>query len=589
MLAPVRRTDSSPGRYTGRVASVPGAIRILRFGAFELDLENNQLRRGGVLLKLAPQQFRVLRYLAENAGRICTREEIQQNIWGSEVFVDFDRSLNVCIAQIRATLNDDSEGARFIQTVPRRGYRFISPVEPVEIAIPAAPKPPRYRIWLGAAVLVLATCAGSAAIWKLGTANPPRRTMLAVLPFDAVSGQSADSTLAAGLADELITQAGAVLPQSLGVIARTSSNFYSAHPAGLQQIGRELGVDYLVEGGIRSDTGRVRISARLIKISDQAQVWSESYEQDEAARLDAQQDVAAHITAAIVRALFPSARPTLRAHQPKPEAYEAYLNGRILLSSGFDRALSWFAEAAKRDPAYAEPWAATAVAYAGRALSGAAPPGETLDRARTAAELALRIDADNAEAHNALADVLFWRDWNWSEAQRHFLRAIELNPSMAQARHDYAFYLVATGHPETGVASLRQAIAIDPLSPRVNVDAGWVLLQAHHFEEAVRQARRALELQPGLQEATACIERAQRYRGKRSADTLAPAPQAANPYQRALADAIAGRDSGAIRELQSAYQQRSIMMPLIGTEPAFTKLHSDPHFRELVRSMRLPE
>ena len=541
------------GQYTEFVA-------LLRFGAFELDLHREELRRGGVLLKLPPQQFRTLRYLAENAGRVCTREEIQRSIWDAETFVDFDRSLNVCIAQIRAALNDDSEGARFIQTVPRRGYRFIAPVSSTEwpglIASPMAckdvPRSPRWSNWAWpwvAAAAVFLT-AGALAFRSL---EPPRRVMLAVLPTEV--GQAlppanpAAQAVMSGLTDDLIGELATALPQRLAVIGRTSVMRYADRKTGLREIGRELNADYAIESTVRSEGGRVRISARLVKTADQSVAWSEAFQSDATAGLETQQEAAAHVTAGVVRTLFPGAM----AKSPAREAREA------------------------------EPWAAMAAEQVGLGFSGRAPMAEALEKARDAAQHAIRIDEGNAEAHNALAVVLFWRDWKWSDAGREFARALEINPSFAQARHDYAFYLIAMGRAEAGVASLRESVALDPLSPRINVDAGWVLLQAHHFEEAIVRARRALELQPGMKEAGACIARAEAYRGNAKPDMPAPV----GPFERAESHAIAGRAAEALEALNEAYRQRDTMMPLIGTEPSFARLHADPRFAQLLAKMGL--
>jgi TolB-like protein/DNA-binding winged helix-turn-helix (wHTH) protein/Tfp pilus assembly protein PilF len=581
---------------------------ILRFGTFELDVRNNELRRAGVLIKLSPQQFRVLRFLAENAGRVCTREEIQDEIWGSEVFVDFDRGLNVCIAQIRSALNDDSEAPRFIQTVPRQGYRFVAPVEagthaPVQAPVPAAIIPVRRSrlvpVLVGIVLLLLA-CAGIAVwVWRPRPAVD-HRTMLAVLPFENVTQVADDAPVIDGLADELITQFGTVQPERLGVIGRTSVLRYSGRNPGLAQIGRELAVEYAIEGGVRRESGRVRISVRLVKVADQSQVWNETFEQDGSNRLEMQEEVAARVTAAVLKQLFPQARGrAARAHVPDARAYDAYVKGRYLVHqhnrADMERAIAQFDEAGRLDPAFAEPWADEAQAYIGLTMSGSYTADDGFLKARVCAERALKLDDENAEAHNALASVLFWRDWNWNEAQRHFQRAIAINPSYAQAHHDYAFYQVATGHAEAGVASLRRAIALDPLSPRVNVDAGWVLLQAHHFDQAIAQAKRALELEPGMGEAKACIARAEQYQGKASAQAIefyrakVEQPEKSRPYDLALAYAVLGRGEDAIRALQAAYEQHSMSMPLMRTEPSFTSLHGDARFREIVRKLGLPE
>lgn len=583
------------------VAAAGIEILLLRFGAFELDLKKNELRRGGVLLKLAPQQFRVLRMLAEHSGIVCTREEIQREIWGSEVFVDFDRSLNVCVAQIRAVLNDDSDAPRFIQTVPRRGYRFVSPVEQVTETAVEAPMPRSAPATSGRRAIafgIMGAACAAAVIYLWSVAAPAHRTMLAVLPFDNVTKHPEDTPAIEGLTDELITEFGGILPERLGVIGRTSVMRFAGRNSSLPEIGRELGVAYVIEGDVRSEGGRVRIAVRLVKVADQAQVWNETYEREETSRLEMQEEVAAGVSTAVVRSLFPGgASPAPRAHVPGHEAYEAFVNGRYLQHKNqradSERAIGWFEEAGKRDAAYDEPWAALAETYAGQAFAGAVPAADALEKARTAAQHALRLNPANAEAHNALAKVLFWRDWNWNEAHAHFVRALAINPSLAQAHHDYAFDLIAMGHTEAALASLRRAIALDPLSPRVNADAGWVLLQAHHFDQAIAQAKRALELEPHLGEATACIARAEESQGKRKPEmvefyrrVLERADQTSF-YNRSLAYAVLGREEEAMRALQSAYERREIQMPLAKTEPALEALHKDARFRELMRKMVL--
>jgi TolB-like protein/DNA-binding winged helix-turn-helix (wHTH) protein/Tfp pilus assembly protein PilF len=584
-----------PCPYTGTVASTGTEVSILRFGVFELDVPSGELRRGGVLIRLSPQQWRLLRFLAEHPGQVCTRDQIQREIWGSEVFVDFDRGLNVCIAQIRAALNDDSEAPRFIQTVPRRGYRFLAPVEQVTPASAIAlPQPARQSEWRRPALrssLALLCVGLAAAAWSVW--SPPRRTMLAVLPFENLTRHAEDGPMIDGLADELITQFGTVDPARLGVIGRTSVMRYGSGRPSLAAAGRELGVDYVVEGGFRHESGRTRISVRMAKAADQAQVWSETYEQDAAGHLEMQEEIAARVSVAVAGRLLGRSPPVApRAHVPQAAAGEAFLNGRYLerknTRADAERAIAFYEQAGNRDPAFAEPWAAMAVTYIGLAMSGRASGSDVFPKARAAAEHALLV-AESAEAHTAMADVCFWYDWNWNQARSHFERAIALNPSLARAHHDYAFYLVAMGRTEAGLASLRRAIAIDPLSPHVNLDAGWLLLQAHHFDEAIRQAKRALELEPGLSEANACIGRAQSYQGKSEAAPLyrQMAETGKDEYYRALAFAMLGQKDNALRELEAAYQTHSTMMPLLGTEPAFAGLHGDARFREISRKVGL--
>ena len=508
--------------YTETVPAADSTALLLRFGAFELDLHNNELRRAGVLLKLSPQQFQVLRLLAENGGQLQTREDIQREVWGTDTFVDFDRNLNVCVAQIRATLNDDSDAPRFIQTVPKRGYKFIAPVEKVA-ATPSVLRPsiPSARVsfrpkllWIEAASagFLLIIIVYAAAPWRRSAHAP--RTMIATLPFENLSGDPKEDLFTDGLTEELISQLGSLNPDRLGVIGRSSVMRYKSAPHGIDQVGRDLHVDYVLEGTVRRSDGRIRIAARLVKVADQAQVWTDTAERAEAEMFRVEEDSAAHIASAVSGKLLGGEVVSKTSHAQNQEAYQAYLNGRYLEHKGIradlERSVAYFEEAARLDPRFDPAYSAQAETYVSMGRSGAAPP-ETWARARAAAEKALSINEASAESHNALANVLFWREWNWPLAEQHFTRAIAINPSLSVAHHDYAFFLIAMGRTEQGLTSLRRAIALDPLSARVNIDAGWLFLQAHHFDDAIRQARRAQELEPGLAEANACILRGLLY------------------------------------------------------------------------------
>jgi TolB-like protein/DNA-binding winged helix-turn-helix (wHTH) protein/Flp pilus assembly protein TadD len=578
------------------VAPIETGAGVLRFGAFELDTRNGELRRGGALIKLTPQQLKLLQYLVEHPGEIMTREQIQREIWGTDTFVDFDRNLNVCVAQLRSVLNDDSEAPRFIQTVPRRGYRFVAPV-----VTPEPPKPAvlqsrdwRWRLLAGIAVLfaIPVVYFASRGITK------PSGIRLAVMPFENLSGDSKDDPAVDGLTDELITGFGSIQPSRLGVIGRSSVMRLKSSRPTLDLIARELRVDYLVEGTLRKDASRVRISARLVRIADQVQIWTETFEQDESNLFQMQEDAAARITAAVLQRLFPANPAAVRpARFRNREALEAYTTGRSLQHKGnladLSRSLSYFEEATRKDPSFVDAYAGAAATLVGQARTGRGP-ADAFPRAKTAAEAALRLDDANAEAHNALANALFWREWNWAEAERHFNRAIAINPSFAIAHHDYAFFLVAIGRTEDGVSAWRRAVAIDPLSTRVNIDGGWLLLQAHRFDDAVRQAQRALELEPGLPEANACIARARQYQGRADTETvkrfrgLIANPGGTEPFAYATACALMGENGKALDALDGAYAARSIMMPMLKTEPSFTRLHREPRFQALVQKMRFP-
>jgi TolB-like protein/DNA-binding winged helix-turn-helix (wHTH) protein len=609
--------------YTETVPAADSTALLLRFGAFELDLQNNELRRAGVLLKLSPQQFQVLRLLAENSGQLQSREEIQREVWGTDTFVDFDRNLNVCVAQIRSTLNDDSDAPRFIQTVPKRGYRFIAPVERVgPMAVHPALESGREakktnRQWIFAAALVsIAGILLGAAYLKWRRPPASDRVMIATLPFENLSGDAKQDPFTDGLTEEIISQLGSLNPARLGVIGRSSVVRYKSAPHGIALAGRDLHVNYIVEGTVRKSNGRVRIAARLIQVTDEAQVWNDTLERGESEMFLIQEETAAHIANAVSGKLLGGTTAVVNAksHTRNQAAYEAYVNGRYLQHKGnfadLERSMTYFEEAAKLDPQFDLAYSALAETYVSRGRSGGLPQ-ETFPRARAAADEALSIDESNAEAHNALANALFWNEWNWPLAEQHFARAIAINPSFSLANHDFAFFQVAMGRTEPGLASLRRAIAADPLSLRVNIDAGWLLLQAHHFEEAVRQARRAQELEPDLPEANACILRSlfyqKKYRevldgmhltGTDAAETLKRVYREklqeeetsgkGSPFTMATRYAFVGDNAKALDALERAYAQRSAMMPLLKTEPSLESLHGEPRFQELVRKLALP-
>jgi len=607
--------------YTETVQAANSTARILRFGAFELDVLNGELRRAGVLIKVSPQQFQVLQLLADNARQLLTREEIQTAVWGTDVFVDFDRNLNVCVAQIRAALNDDSDSPRFIQTVPKRGYKFIAPVERVgvtpdvlPIASPA-PVPVHSRPWWIIALVIVLVAAGYF-YWRQPA--PLQRVIVAALPFENLSGDPKEAIFTDGLTEELIGQLGSLNPDRLGVIGRSSVVRYKGAPHGIDQVGRDLHADYIIEGTVRRSEGRVRIAARLVKVTDQAQVWTDTSERAESEMFRLEEESAARIAGAVIEKLLGGAQASAaRAHAGNQEAYEAYLNGRYLQHNRnrgeYTRSIAYFEQAVKLDPRFDLAYSATAESYVMLGRSGS-PAKEVFPPARAAAEKALAINEANAAAHNALANAFFWSEWNWKEAERHFTRAVALNPSFSQAHYDYAFFLVAMGRTEQGLTSLRRAIAADPLSTHINMDAGWLYLQAHRFDDAIRQAKRALELEPGLTEANACIVRAlidqkkfkqaleavpgfrgsagnpeealkQSYRQKiQDAEKSGKA----DPFSMAMLYTFIGENSKALDSLDQAYARGSLMMPLLKTEPALAALHAESRFQELERKLALP-
>jgi TolB-like protein len=459
--------------------------------------------------------------------------------------------------------------------------------------------PPRRRwFWIVAAVL-LAVCSMAVSYFTWRNAGRTDRVMLAMLPFENLSGDANEDLFTDGLTEELIGQFGSLNPDRLGVIGRSSVMRYKGAPHGIDRVGRELGVDYIVEGTVRRSAGRLRVAARLIKVADQAQVWGDTSERSESEMFRMQEETAARITGAVAEKLLGGGTAAAVKNQPRnQEAYQAYLNGRYLQHKDsredLARSVGFFDSASKLDPQFDQAYSAAAETYVRLGRSGS-PPQDVFPQARAMAEKALSMNQSNAEAHNALANALFWYEWNWPTAEQHFKLAIAINSSFSPAYHDYAFFLIAMGRTEQGLSSLRRAIALDPLSARVNIDAGWLLLQAHRFDDAIRQARRALELEPGLAEANACIRRSMLYQKKvtpdpATAQKLQEAEKSgiADPFSLATGYAFLGQKDRALDQIEKAFAKHSIIMPLLGTEPAFDALHNEPRFQALTRKLALP-
>jgi DNA-binding winged helix-turn-helix (wHTH) protein/TolB-like protein/Flp pilus assembly protein TadD len=560
---------------------------VLRFGVFELDAEKGELRRSGMLIKLAPQPLQILRLLVERAEEIVTREEIRQAVWGAETFVDFDRNLNVAVAQIRAALGDDAESPRYVATAPRKGYRFVAPVEgarrpPADLEVRPTTdqgvrptrQPSNGRWWviglIGAALLV-------AGAMVFGRRGPVDRTLIAVLPFEDTANRP---LLREALLEDTIGQLSGIQPLRLGVIARTSAARLDAKHAGIGEIGTALKAQYVVEGSIRESGGLLRVAARLIQTRDQAEVWAGTLE--DASERVLERDAPARIAAGVLQSLFPNAPPPRRIAERCGAASDAYRNGRYLQAKGdVVRAAELF----QTVNACAEADAALADALFMMSRMGRATAAD-LDRASEAARRALHAEPENLEAMTALANLEFWKLWRFAEAEVHFKKVLEVNPSSAAAYHDYAWLLIATGRAPDGVAALRKALALDPLSPRVNIDAGWLLLQARRYDEAAAQARRAQEIEPAVApEARACEARARIYRDGAQAD---PAMFPHGPYFTTIQAALRGDRAAALDGLEKLVAERNMMMVTLDSEPAFDKLRDEPRFRALVAKVGLP-
>ncbi|MCG8425292.1 MAG: winged helix-turn-helix domain-containing protein [Proteobacteria bacterium] len=531
----------------------PGEAALLRFGAYELDLAAGELRKSGVLVKLQAQPLKVLALLASRCGEVVDRNEIQRRVWQPGTHVDFDQGINACIKAIRTALGDRASSPRFVETVPRRGYRFIGPVvritgrtaepadpslaggdraEPVGLpsrqatcTVPAGPVhrvltrfTPR-RTW---PVVVASSALVLLAIFVLQTASTSEREphaapvvygqdRLVVLPFVALDGATdSKDYLGDALTAELISQLSRRYRNRLGVIARTSSMRYKGTDKPLAAIASELGVAYLLDGTVRRSGRRLRVTAELIRAADKTSVWADSYDRTPADLLAVQSELAETIAHALAIELLPGSPRRLTGD---PAAYEAYLKGRYHLSQGKPKAaasaVAHLQRALAIDPFFAAAHAALAHAH----LKSPVPAKERFRAARSAARAALTIDESNAEAHLAMASIHFYRDWDVEAARHSFERAIELDPGYAEAHHGSAAYYSVVGKHEQAIAAVQRARTLDPLSPSVNSDIGWYYYFARQYDRAIAHSRTTLELEPGYYWAHRCILFSQLLKG----------------------------------------------------------------------------
>jgi TolB-like protein/DNA-binding winged helix-turn-helix (wHTH) protein/Tfp pilus assembly protein PilF len=534
--------------------------RSIYFGAFELKPVSGELLCNGVSVKLPPQPFKVLVVLAENAGLLVAREEIQRQVWGDDTFVDFDKGLNFCIKQIREALSDNAQSPRYIETLPRRGYRFIAPVEkppvansvngsavdttsatPSELSIINSPLPTEGQLpqpvaaisttshrsltvgrqykW-GIAIAVLAALS-IYPLWrylKPQSSSPAGKKMLVVLPFENLNADTNEDYFNDGLTEEMITQLGRLQPRKLGVIARTTALTYKKTPKDIRQIGQELGVNYVLEGSVRRQANLVRITAQLIQVSDQTHLWSETYERSERDMLQIQSEVARRVANSLALELFPtSPKDSTGAASVNPEAYDAYLKGRFLVTKDtlpdLERSIPYFDQATEKDPSFAPAYAAAVDARMLLSTWNNTFSAEVLNRAKADALKAVELDPALGEAYAALGAVNFWFEWNWSEAEKNIKRGIELNPSNPNSHILYADFLLSQGETEAAVSHIQQAIELDPVSLLTNGLAAFFYLRARHCDDAITQAQRMLELEPKSPAAKDCLISAYRYKG----------------------------------------------------------------------------
>jgi len=548
---------------------------LLCFGVFELDLRAGELRKHGLRIRLQEQPFQILAMLLEHPGEIVTREELQKELWPADTFVDFDHGLNKAVSKIREALSDSAESPRFVETVARRGYRFLAEVKVVDTVpvrsseLATLPHPPAdagnggdlaRKLAIPKLILssptskmsafVLLLLVTSLSAWMLHSWKRPSHVIrsLAVLPLESLSSDASQDYFADGMTDELISDLGQI--SALRVISRTSVMAYKHARKPLPQIARELNVDAVVEGTVLRSGDQVRITAQLIEASTDKHLWSQSYQGELRDTLALQNQVARTIADQIRINVNPLEQAALKnVKVVNPQAYESFLKGRYFwnkrTADGLKVALAYFNQATDEDPKYAQAYSGLADTYSllGDWQYAVMTPKEALPKAKAAAIRALELDSTLGEAHNSLAFCLDGFDWDFDSAGKEFRRAIELNPSYATAHHWYAWHLSLLGRYDEALVEMRKAENLDPLSLIINADLAELLVLAHSYDESIRQSRKTIEMDPNF--ALAHNQLAQAYLQKHMND------EAVAELQKAVQ--LSGSSPTSIANLARAY------------------------------------
>ena len=579
---------------------------VVRFGTYEVSLRLGEVRKAGARIRVQPQPMKLLEILLERPGNVVTREELRSRVWPNEDSGDFDQAVNIAIAKLRSALGDSAENPRYIQTLPKRGYRFIADVSVVsadaggkkpesEAADSSGAEPtgrppgpqllgsglsvaPKHRRWLMprvtlALALVLSLLILAVWLFRSRALPPTGIRSLAVLPLDNFSGDPSQDYFADGMTDELITDLAQI--SALRVISRTSVMVYKEARKPLPQIARELNVDAVVEGSVQRSGDQVRITAQLIQAPTDKHLWAASYEGNLRDTLALQNRVARAIAEQIRIEVTPQEQAALKSVKViNPDAYEEYLKGRYFwnkrTADGLKKALDHFNQAVAKDSNYAAAYSGLADTYAllGDWQYAVMTAKEALPKAKAAAMKALELDDSLSEAHTSLAFCLDGFDWNFEAADREFRRAIELNPGYATAHHWYAWHLSLVGRNREAIAEMRKAENQDPFSLIINADLAELLLLAHFPDDSIQQSRKTIEMDPGF--AMAHNQLAQAYLGKHMfGEAIAELQKAIQlsggsptcTANLALAYAASGRKAEALRLLNDLKTQSAERYP----------------------------
>jgi TolB-like protein/Tfp pilus assembly protein PilF len=569
---------------------------IVRFGKFELDQDAGELRREGTKVRLQEQPLQILQMLLEQPGKVVQREELRKRIWPSDTFVDFDHGINNAIKRLREALGDTAETPRYVETLPRRGYRFVGNLQ-------ASSPAPSSQI-----------------------------QSLAVLPLENLSPDPEQEYFTDGLTEALITSLAKV--GALRVVSRTSAMHYKGVHRPVREIARELEVDAVVEGTVLRSGERVRISAQLIDARSDTHIWAESYERSLRDVLALHSEVAQAIAKQIQVTLTPQEQAHFASsRQVDPNAYEAYLKGRYhwdrRTGDGLPKAARYFQEAIGRDPSFAAAYSGLADSVSGLGVFGFVSPSESFGKARDLAQRAVELEPGLSEAHASLAWTLLWYDFDFPKAEREFERAVELNPRYATAHGWFGWYLALMGRYEEAYTECQRALRLEPLSSAMQYALGCVYWMAHRYDQAIEHLERALDFEPNFswshgfigfayqgkcmyEPAVAALQRAVELSPRSTMSLLGLAEayalagkrdeaqkivgqidnlsreQYVTPYFRARVHAALGEHDTALDWLETSYQERMSHMAFLKVDPQFDKLRTEARFQNLIQRMNFP-
>ena len=656
------------------------------FGEFELDATAFELLRSGERMRLERIPMELLLLLIRRRGDVVSRDEIVSSLWGNEVFIDTNTAINVAIRKVRLALSDSIDSPRFILTVPAKGYRFIGQLgaaptrlndelsidsdpdsgreEFAPASLPGGLEGPapvaaeqaiadgsqldwkshtrtagntrvRWLLWMAAAAFLIIV---GVAFVRWRHRAPAKKLMFVVLPFQNLTGDPAQEYVADGMTEEMIAQMGALDPEHIGVIARTTAMRFKATPKDAAQIARELGVAYLLEGSIRRAGDRLRVTAQLIQASDQTHLWAENYDSDMSDLLKLEGDIATAI-AGKVQVKLDANSGRFPARTVRPEAQAAYLRGledlNLRTNSSITNAIAEFQQAIAADPDYGLAYAALARCYVLGPIFGVGNPMETMPRARELANRALQLNPGLAEAHSDLAMVAAHYDFDWPTAEREFLTALRLNPSDPNAHFFYSnSFLSPHGRHQEAIGEMRKASALDPLSIPLQAYFVRTYVWARRYADARDQTEKTNEVAPNfvlLHERSAHLyaaggdfthaieedsrarllsgEPAEQVIARRDRQLKAVAQGGSSAYWQALLDssrqepnppeayvtpfglavvyANLGLNDQALTSLEQAFDRRDFHLTELNVEPAFDALHTDPRFQALLRRIHL--